>query len=99
MVRVRNNRWVEESRGFERVLGEEIGANEEASLLRQIASRIVLLPNLFEAFQQSFSQSVVPLRKVGSDFLQKRAYLLLGERHDSADNHTNALSASRIERA
>jgi hypothetical protein len=74
LIGVRNDGGIEQRGGFQRVFGQEIGADQEPPLFGEFHPP-PSVADLFKAFQKERADVLVPLGEFGGDFLQKRADL------------------------
>ncbi len=73
LVGVRHDGRIEQGGGFQRVFGQEIGADQQPSLFGHFLIRRQRLADLFEAFQEDVADLLVPLGELGGDSVQQRA--------------------------
>ncbi len=76
LVRVPDERWIEERRRFERILGGEIGADEEPPFLAERFVGKQVPPDAFEAFQEKVVEPLMPALEFAHHVGQKRRHLL-----------------------
>src|SRR5664279_4683994 len=97
LVRVRNDGWIEQGSGFQGVLGQEIGADQESSLFGHFRIRQQRLADLFKAFEEGLADLLVPLGEFSGDFVQQWADSVFRKRHDPGDDPGDPLEISRAE--
>jgi len=97
LIRVRNDGWIEQGSGFQRVFGEEIGPDQESPLFGHFLMLQHQVANLFETFQKELANVLVSLREFSGDFVQERADSVFRERHDPPDDPARPLRIPRIE--
>ena len=72
LIGVRNDGRIEQRGGFQRVFGQEIGADQQLPLFGDFLIGRQQLADLFEAFQEELANLLVPLGEFGGDFIQER---------------------------
>jgi hypothetical protein len=97
LIGMRDDGRIEESGGFQGVFSQEIGADQEASLLGHLHIPWNQFPDLFEAFQGAGVDLVVPAGELSAKSAQERTEIFFRERHDSGDYAGCALVVAWIE--
>jgi hypothetical protein len=98
LVGVRHDGGIEQRGGFQRVLGQEKGADQQPPLFGNIAIGRQQVVDLFKAFQKDCADLLVPLGEFGGDSLHQGADLFFGKQHDPVDDPADPLRISRGER-
>ena len=88
LVRMRDDGWIEEGRGFERILMTEIRAKQQGSFFGELRSRAQERPHLLETPLEKVLCAHVPLAELGLDLTPQCLDFAL--RH-STDLCTNSL--------
>jgi len=96
LVRVRYDGRIEQGSGFQRVLREEIGADQEPPSFGYVLKR-QRLAHLFEALEEELADLLVALRKLSGYFGQQLPSAVFRERHDPGDDPGYPLGTTRAE--
>lgn len=70
LVRVRNDGRIEYGRGFQRVFGQEVRADQQLPLLGKLSIARQQLANLVEAFEEKSMDTPMPLSEFGKYLVQ-----------------------------
>ena len=97
LVGMRHDGGIEQRSGFQRVFGQEIGADQQSSLFGYVLIRRQRLADLFEALQEELADVLVALGELSGDFVQQRADPVFRKRHDPGDDPGDPLGTTRIE--
>ena len=97
LIGVRDDGGIEQRSGFQRVFGQEIGADQQPSLFGEFLTERQHLADLFEAFQKKLADVLMPLGELGGDFIQQRTDLVFRKRHDPFDDPRDPLRTSGTE--
>ena len=99
LLRMPDERGIEERGAFERVFLREEGAEEQPPrVAERPVSQKVMLDRLV-AFLEEVQKPLVPAVKLGEDTPQERFHLVVGKLHDTAGDLHAALGMGRLERA
>jgi hypothetical protein len=97
LVRVRDDRWIEQRCRFQGEFANEIGTDQQLSLFGNCLIGQQEVSDLFESFQKGFVDLLVSLGEFGGYFVQERADSVFRERHDPGDNPAGPLGILRTE--
>jgi hypothetical protein len=97
LIRVWHYRRVEEGSRFQRILGEEIRADQEASLFGKLRIGQQHFANLLEAFLKTPVNLLMSLGELCGDLFQEDADGFLRQCHDSGDYPGHPLRVPRAE--
>jgi hypothetical protein len=99
LIGVRNDGRIEQGCRFQGEFANEIGTDQQLSLLGNFLIGQNEVVDLFEPFQKGSMELLVSLREFSKYFLQEWPDLVFWERHDSGDDSANSLGSLRSERA
>ncbi len=69
LIRVRDDGGIEQRSGFQRVFGQEIGADQQSPLLGDFPIHPQQLADLLKSFQKEFADLFVALGEFSGDFV------------------------------
>ena len=77
LIGVRDNGGIEQRSGFQRIFGEETGADQQAPLIGYLLIERHQFAELFKSCAKDFVDVQVPLAEFSADFIQEISDLVL----------------------